>query len=137
MSEEFKPIETQEQLNAVIGDRIKRAQDSVRREYADYADLKRASETWADAEADYKDKLQKANDTIRRYETDSLKRKIAEEVGLPVALASRITGDDEAAMRTDAEALKAIIPGRKAPARNEEAPLAGSSYQKLLNGLKR
>ena len=43
MSEEnkdFEPITTQEELNRVIGERVKRAKEAAAEKYSDYDDLK-------------------------------------------------------------------------------------------------
>ena len=37
---DFTPIETQEQLDKVIGERIRRAEQKAAEKYADYEDLK-------------------------------------------------------------------------------------------------
>ena len=37
---EFTPIETQEQLDKIIGERIARAKQSAAEKYADYEDIK-------------------------------------------------------------------------------------------------
>ena len=40
MAEEFKPITTQEEFNAAIKARLERQESTIRKEYADYEDLK-------------------------------------------------------------------------------------------------
>ena len=142
---EFKPIETQEQLDAIITDRIKRAQDAVRREYADYPDLKKQTEGFESARADWTKQQQALEQTIAqqkgaiaRYESDALKRRIADEVGLPAAMAGRLTGEDEAALRKDAEGLLPLLRTHQAPPlRDPEAkPTGDDKYRRILAGLK-
>lgn len=113
---EFKPIETQEAFDAAIADRIERAQKKAVEPYADYEQIKAQN-------ADYQKQIAEMQETannnntkvadleakIKKYENDSAKRKIATEMGLPLQLADRLTGDDEAAWKKDAEALKALL----------------------------
>ena len=51
---------------------------------------------------------------VHNYETASVKTKVALEMGLPYQMASRLAGDDEASIRADAEAMKALI-GQQTP----------------------
>ena len=142
---EFKPIETQEQLDAIITDRVRRAQESVRREYADYDGLKKQAEsfetdraTWAKTQQELEQTIAQQRGTIARYESDALKRRIADEVGLPAAMAGRLTGEDEAALRKDAEALLPLLRTHQAPPlRDPEAkPTGDDKYRRMLAGLK-
>lgn len=120
---EFTPIETQEALDALLSER----ETAVRGEYADYDELKAQVET------------QKT--TILGYERAELRCRIAAETGVPAALAQRISGEDEEAMRADAKALLESLPKesrRKAPPlRNPEPPVSDSPWRDMLAGLKR
>lgn len=138
--EEFKPIETQEQFDAMISSRISRVEKSIRAEYGDYAQLKEASSKWGEAEAEYKRQLAEAQSTIRRYETDSAKRKIADEIGLPAGMAARLRGETEDEMRADATALLSMMSSKRSapPMRNEEAHASANGYfAKLSESLKK
>ena len=53
---------------------------------------------------------------VHAYETASVKTKVALELGLPYQMASRLTGDDEKAIRADAEAMKQLIGAQVPPA---------------------
>ena len=132
---DFTPINTQEELDRVIGDRIKRERETVSKglqsqlterdqKIAGYesqisgfekqiADLNQKIEGYSGQAAKIKDMEAK----IKGYETSSVKMRIARETGLPMELAERLSGDDEAAIRTDAESL------RKALRLQEHAPL--------------
>lgn len=144
---EFTPITTQEAFDAAIKDRLARERETVTKKFADYddlkgkaanyeqqiADLQRAGKESADASA----ALQKQVDTLtaqnKRYETDSVKTRIALELGLPYAMAARLTGDDEAAIRKDAEGLSTLFgrSGRDAPLKNTDSPDVDSKQAAL------
>lgn len=134
MADEFTPIETQEAFETAIAERIEQARQEERDKYADYDDIKNqlsaANETNATQAAE-----------ITRLQTDNLKQRIAAETGLPSAMANRLVGDDEKAIREDAaELLKTIKPQRKAPPmRNPDAdenPSKDGAYKRMLDGLK-
>lgn len=55
------------------------------------------------------------NADLRKQNAELLRKTIGLEFGLPAEIAGRLKGDDEAAMRADAEALKALF-GDKKPA---------------------
>lgn len=138
---DFTIIETQEQLDKVIGERIKRAEAKAEEKYADYADLKSQNEEYAKQLAQLTEQIQKQSEAIsthdatvadlnaklHKYETDSVKTAVALELGLPYQMASRLNGDDEAAIRADAQAMAKYIAGN-----NQPAPLgsAGSTAGK-------
>lgn len=120
---EFQVIETQEQLDAIIKDRIARAESKAAEKYADYNDLK-ASITDKDKQiADLSEQLKAQGEKVtgsdekvkeleakvRDYETASVKTRVAHEEGLPYELANKLTGDDEDAIRKDAKAMAKFI----------------------------
>lgn len=129
---EFKPIETQEQLDAVIGERIKRAEAKAAERYSDYEALKSQNEEFTKQIADLTNQIKAKDETIngnkaamddlnakiKDYETRSVKTRIAHEVGLPYQLADKLAGEDEDAIREDAKKMASFI---KTPA----APIGG------------
>lgn len=139
---EFKKIETQEELDALIGDRIARAEKSAREQaiketsakYADYDEIKKQNtqftETIAKLNEDAKSSAAKAdedkktiddlNSKIKGYETDSVKTRITLELGLPYGLASRLSGTTEDEIRKDAESLIKMFGKKAAPASSRE-----------------
>lgn len=117
-AKEFTPINTQEEFDARIGARLQRE----REKYADYEELKTKVTQMADYddlkakaskyEADITSlttQLETANTKIKGYESHSVKQRIAREVGIPLEMADRLTGDDEEAIRKDAETLKPFV----------------------------
>ena len=131
---DFTVIETQEQFDKVIGDRIRRAEKQAAEKYADYDDLKKQVthlteqlQKRKETIDGHKATVDELNAKIHQYETASVKTKVALEAGLPYQMASRLTGDDEKAIRADAEAMVKLI-GNNRPA----APL-GSSEPNVKN----
>ena len=129
--EEFKPITTQEELNAVIGDRVTKARASERKtveeeftqKYADYDSIKntltekenritelgKELEQAKNAGSTNDEKIKELQAKVQKYESDSVKTRIAQELGLDAGLANRLTGETEEDIRKDAEALKGIV----------------------------
>jgi len=115
MSEEFKPINTQEEFNAAIQDRIARAESKVRDEYKDYV----KPDTYKDyiAPDKYNDDLNAEKEKVTtaekdrddyksKYETlqkENMRTRIAIEAGVPLKWADRIKGDTEDEMKKDAK----------------------------------
>lgn len=102
----FTPITSQEELNRVIGERLKR----VESKYADYDDLKAKADKYAEFEESQKTELQKA---LERAEAAEKARTEAEQTALKVRIATEegvipevLTGSTEEEMRATAQKLK-------------------------------
>ena len=156
MSEEnqggFKPIETQEELDNIIKERLKRERETTQKKYEGWISPEDHQKAIDDANKAFDD-LRKAREgdeqTIadltaknKAYETASLKSRIAHEVGLSYEWIDRISGDDEQSIRADAESLKKLVGAgtQPIPTKNTEA---GESYdagknalRSVLNGIK-
>lgn len=119
MSEEFKPIETQEELDKIITNRLKRERESAENRFKGWIspeDHQKGIEEANKAFIDYKEAHKNDEQTIadltakvKTYETASLKSRIAHEVGLSYDWISRISGEDEESIRADAESLKKLV----------------------------
>jgi len=150
--EGFKPIETQEELDNIIKDRLKRERETTQKRYEGWIspeDHQKALDASNKAFDDFKKAHESDEQTIadltaknKAYETASLKSRIAHEVGLSYEWISRISGDDEASIRKDAESLKKLVGAgaQPIPTKNTEA---GESYdsgknslRQVLNGIK-
>lgn len=124
---EFVPINSQEELDKVLASRLQRERDTVTRSFQ--AQIEERDQKITGFESTIKD-LNKQVETlngqagriteleakVREYETNSVKMRIARETGLPADLADRITGNDEDAMRADAEGLAKLLKSQSAPA---------------------
>lgn len=122
---EFTPItiNTQEEFNKLFGERAAQARRSAEAEaekkYAGYDDFKAKAEKYdtdttalnqriAELEGEKTTsatKITELEKQIKGYETSATKMRVARETGLPLELADRLAGDDETAMRKDAESL--------------------------------
>lgn len=117
---DFTPINTQEEFDKAISARLKRERETVtsqlqtqlseyQQKTAQYEESIKEMQgklAVADGQAS---KITELEAKIKGYETASVKTRIAREVGLPAELADRISGEDENAMRTDAESLKKLM----------------------------
>lgn len=152
---EFKVIETQEQLDAIIKDRIARAEAKAVEKYADYEEIKAQSadkdkqiaalssklEEQNTKKGEYDKQIAELTAKVKDYEASSVKTRIAHEVGLPYELAKKLEGDNEEAIRADAEQLAKLIKPPAAPIGSNE-PVAQASnptdaaLMSMLNQLK-
>ena len=157
---EFKPIESQEQFDAIIKERLDRAEKKFEEKYQGYlspdevdakvADLNKKIEEMGNSLNGANDKAKADAESIagleakvKSYETASVKSRTAHEVGIPYELANKLSGETEEDIRKDAEALKPFVTKVTAPPlRDPEAPDAGSgdptkdSLKKLVVNLK-
>jgi hypothetical protein len=151
-NEGFKPIETQEELNAIIKDRLKRERETTEKRFEGWVspeDHAKAIEDANRAFDDYKKVHDGDEQTIkeltaknREYETANLKSRIAHEVGLSYEWVSRIGGDDEQSIRADAESLKKLVGSGNnvtLPTKSTETETPNAhtaSIKSVLNGIK-
>lgn len=144
MSESFKTIETQEQFDAMVKDRLERARESVRKEYQDYESLKEKVNGFQKEKESYETKiasLTKSNEEItgkyKALETDSLKVKIALENGIPFEMANRLSGTDVDSITKDAKLLSGFVSKpHQQPRRNPEAGSSDDAYSSMLKKIK-
>ena len=146
----FKPIETQEELNNIIKDRLKRERESTEKRFEGWISPEDHAKALADSNKafdDYK-KAHEGDEALikdltaknKSYETASLKSRIAHEVGLSYEWIGRISGDDEKSIRADAESLKKLVGAGQTvvlPTKNPEANenVSDNKYKAVLNGI--
>ena len=108
---DFKFIETQEELDAVIKARLSRE----REKYADYEDLKKQLADFEAKETTYQNtindlktretelssQVESLNGDLTKTKLQTAKQRIATEYGLPLDLADRLQGDDEDGFKAD------------------------------------
>ena len=140
----FEPITTQEQLDKVIGDRIAGVKakyegfDDYKKKAEDYDALKKKADGFEqqvtalnkeingdDENPGYKKQMEEMQGKIKKYETDSMKVRIANENGIPLELAERLSGDDEESLKKDAETMAKFLKKKDVP------PLGQSEPQKM------
>lgn len=137
----FEPIMTQEALDAIISDRLKREREKTAEKYADYDAVKAKA-------ADYEKQLNGMNKQLetlgekekeieslkaanQKYETDSVKTRLAHEAGLPYGSTKYISGTTE-------EEIKASIADFQTFTKSfaPVAPLASSEPKQTPEGAK-
>ena len=115
---EFKIIETQEEFDARISERLKRAAETTAKKYegwtspedletvkSDYeSKIKTLEDSVASAEQKLKDKDIEIAESAK-YRTDLEKTRIAIEAGLKMEYASRLQGETAEEWKADAQAL--------------------------------
>lgn len=156
---EFKEITTQEQLDEIIGERLKgearkyEGFDEYKEKAGLYEELKIKSDGYEETienmrkeidgdneNAGYKKQIAELQGKVKGYENSSVKMRIAHENGIPYELAERLSGDDEEAIKKDAEIMaKYLKAGGKAPlASTEPSNVEGkkAAMKNMLAGLK-
>lgn len=145
---EFKIIETQEQFEERLKDRLKRERESVRKEYEGFLSPSDVAERYKgflspdDVKEKYKnhlspDEVEKLNSKIKGYETASVKTRIAHETGLSYEAIEFLKGDDEDSIRKSAESLKGLVGiNNVAPLASTESHVVDATDAALRNTLK-
>lgn len=152
---EFTPINTQEELNAIISKRIGEEKSRNEKKYADYISPDAYEEKTAemqkqiaDLQASLKEASEKAiaNDSliaerdakIKQYEIGSVKTRIAAEMGFSFDAIDFLQGENEEEIKKSADALKNLIGIRTAPLANGEGTNVNSeqaALKSMLNNL--
>ena len=101
----FEPITTQEALDNIISERLKRERekfsdyDSLKGKVSDYekqvGELNKQFETLTAQGNEMKKENETLKATIQKYETDSVKTRLVLEAGLPYGATQFITGGNE------------------------------------------
>jgi hypothetical protein len=116
---EFKTIETQEQLDAIIKSRL----DREKAKYSDYdtlaekikkletenTSLKQTITDKETSESTTASKIADLEKDVITWKNKSLKQQIAMKNGLPFDLADRLQGDSEESLNEDAERLASLV----------------------------
>lgn len=148
---DFKPIETQEQLDAIIGERLERERKTIRKEYEGFISQEDVAKKYEgylspeDVQKKYEgylspEEVAKKDNQIKAYETDSVKTRIAHETGLSYEAINFLKGEDEESIRKSAEMLKGLVgDGNVAPLASTEQVVEDKkteALKKTLKGLK-
>lgn len=148
---EFKIIETQEQLDSIIADRLARGRESVRKEYEGFISPEDFESKVAELNKQVEEATGKINELtekttsltndiaerdsrISKYEADSVKNRIANEYGIPFEFANRLAGSTPEEIKEDAEKMAGYFKGVSTPKASPE-PNEGdgvlSAFKKL------
>ena len=115
----------------------------------DYDDIKEENKTLKDTVTTlenslkefegYEDKLAEKDNLIKEYELKNLKYRIANENGIPLELASKLSGETEEDLKKDAETLSSFITKKQTlPLRTTEPKVDDemAAYKEMLDNLK-
>ena len=151
---DFQAITTQEELDTIIRDRLKRDREAQAKKYEGWispedhqravGEVTKALDDFKAAHAGDEQTIADLKAKTQEYETASLKSRIAHEVGLSYEWISRISGTDEKSIRADAESLKNLVGSQAAPAplpprsteTNPPADAKTAALKGVLAGLK-
>lgn len=128
---EFQPITTQEEFDAAVKERLKRAEEKYSKKYEGYispdemekakkdydaqiADLNNAISAAQKKAEKFDADLAERDSKIKAYETSAIKSRVAHEVGLSYDSIEFLKGEDEESIKESAETLKGLI-GQSAP----------------------
>ncbi len=147
----FKIIETQEELDRIISERLARQKEK----YADYDQvkarvselekengvLKSAAKSNKASTADFEKQIAELQGQVKTYEGKDLRLRIAVANGLPIELADRLTGDDEETIKADAERFASFVKQTEpTPPMASTEPILGNDenagYKTMLKNLK-
>ena len=135
MAEEFKIIESQEQLDAVLKGRLEREKVKYNDQIAELtqkyeaqtsdaqkqiSELTQALNTAKEEKAEFDKTLAERDAKIKEYELSSVKTQIAHELGLSFEAVNFLQGSDADEIRKSAESLKELVGTRTAPLANPE-----------------
>ncbi len=148
---EFKEIKTQEEFDAAIKDRLAREN----KKYEGFVSPDKLAELKADYEKEISKKYENYTSPddlenmkkdyegkIAKYESDSVKTRIANEMGLPSSIASRLKGTNEEEIRKDAESFAGLFQKEPPLATGEQTVATKEqekelAYKKLLRNLRK
>ena len=136
---EFTPIETQEQFDAAIKDRLNREKSKFAEQLAGFDETKSQLEAASKQIADLTEALNAANEKVSgfdaqikekdsklaEYATRAAKTQIAHEMGLSFDAIDFLKGETEEEIRSSAESLKNLVGAQKV------APLASNDGANL------
>lgn len=120
---EFKVINTQEEFDAAIKDRLERERQKAIAPFADYEQIKNDLATLRKQSGEKDTTIAQLQKDLQSAKTDLAKTRIALEKGLPQELASRLTGETEDDLRKDADTLAQLFSDKKGgaePSRSHE-----------------
>ena len=123
---DFKIIESQEELDKILKDRLDRAKaqsdkaeeslkDEIKKLKAELEESKAQATEAAEKVQAHDGIVAKLNEEIAGYRLSTLKHQIAHEYNLPYEMAERLKGVDEDELKADAESLKKYVGVGKQP----------------------
>lgn len=130
MADEFNPINTQEEFDA-----------AVRERYGDVENLQGQITTLTGERDTHATTIANLQKEINGYKTAELKQRIAKEKGIPMEMASRLSGESEKDIRADADTMAGMLRAYKgaAPLADHEPKVTDektAAMKKMLHNMK-
>lgn len=111
---------SQEELNSIISDRLNKEKEKYEKQISELnaktesyekqiATFTSQLEDVNKKAATYESEIKERDDKIHAYESQSVKMRIAHEIGLPYELAGRLSGETEEELKADAESMKTLM----------------------------
>jgi len=152
---EFTAITSQEQLDAVIGDRLKRSEEKWAKKFEGYMSPDEVSAKTSELEkqlndmtlaldgvnkkvASHEKDIAERDSKIRTYEVSAMKHRIAHENGLSFDAVDFIQGEDEDSIKASADKFKSLMgKSHSTPAFSNEPDVSNKdvSIKKLAQSL--
>ena len=134
---DFKPIESQEELDALLAPRLQREREKAVKPFEDYQSIKdaldKANKTLGEKDSTIAD----LQNQLRGARTDLAKTRTALAKGLPLEVVESLRGETEEELGKSADALR-VLGGMKQPAEPEPAsnpdPVPGGGENKHQAG---
>ena len=138
MADDFKVIESQEQLDTIIKGRLEREKVKYTDQIAELtqklesqtgnaqkqiSELTQALNAAKEEKANFDKTLAERDEKIKQYELHSAKTQIAHELGLSFEAVNFIQGTNDEEIRKSAESLKELVGTRTAPLANPEVQI--------------
>lgn len=123
----FKPINSQEELDSIFKKRLEREKKKNAEATAglqtELETLKASNKELSSKGKEYEGltkEVEELRAKVKDYETNSVKMRIAKELGIPEEMANRLRGDNEEDIRKDAMEFYSALPKTTAPQRRTE-----------------
>lgn len=128
----FKPIESQEDLDAILIKRLRRQEKNLREEITEDIKAELAADAKKQAAKDKEDyktlyeesqaevekltkKIAKMEDEVKTATIEELRNEVIDEFSLPKDLADRLRGETKEELQADAKKLAEVVGPREAP----------------------
>lgn len=143
---EFTPINTQAELDAILGPRLQRERENAVKPYADYQQIKDSLEAANKTLGEKDAAIANLNNQLKGTRTDLAKTRTALAKGLPLEVVESLRGETEEELGKSADALALLTSRAKTapePAHNPD-PVTGpagsggalsAGYAQLLSSL--
>lgn len=115
---------SQTELNSIVSDRLNKEKEKYEKQIKELTDkltsydskiaeFNTQIEEFTKKIATHDEELKAKDSAIHTYEVNSLKLKVAHELGIPYEFANRLAGNSEEEIRSDAESIKGILANQK------------------------